>query len=97
MFYNSFYEALPWIDMNSAVLPPLSLLSKAVIIGGLYEHYKGLRYIVIAVARHSETLEELIVYQALYDEEAIWVRPLTMFLEDIEIDGQVQPRFELIK
>ena len=83
--------------MNSKALPPLSPLAKTVIINGLYEHYKGFRYKVIAVARHSETLEELIVYQALYGEGGIWVRPLAMFLENIEINGQFQLRFKLIK
>ena len=83
--------------MNSEALPPLSLLAKTIIINGLYEHYKGFRYKVLAVARHSETLEELIVYQALYGEEGVWVRPLTMFLENVTIDGKPQPRFKLIQ
>lgn len=52
-----------------------------VVIGGVYEHYKGQRYRIIAIARHSETLELLVVYQALYNQEAIWVRPLYMFLD----------------
>lgn len=82
--------------MNPKPLPPLSPLAKTVEINGLYEHYKGFRYKVITVARHSETLEELIVYQALYGEEGIWVRPLAMFLEDIEVNGQLQPRFKRI-
>lgn len=68
---------------------------------GIYEHYKGKRYDVIGIARHSETLEELVVYRALYDSEefgdhALWVRPKAMFLEEVEIDGIRCPRFEYI-
>ena len=60
---------------------------------GKYQHYKGNFYEVIGVARHSETLEELIVYKALYvspefGKDQIWVRPLKMFLEEVEIDGK---------
>lgn len=69
----------------------------SIIIGGLYEHYKGLQYKVIAIARHSETLEELVVYQALYGEQGIWVRPLSMFAENIVINRQSVPRFKLIR
>jgi len=71
--------------MNKKTLPSFSAASQSIIIGSLFEHYKGLRYKIIAVARHSETLEELVVYQALYGEGGIWVRPLTMFLKNIEI------------
>jgi hypothetical protein len=63
----------------------------------MYEHYKGFRYKVLAIARHSETLEELVVYQALYEEEGVWVRPLTMFLENVIIDEKPQPRFRLVQ
>ncbi len=69
---------------------------------GTYRHYKGQDYEVIGVARHSETLEELVVYLALYDskefgERALWVRPLSMFMETVEVDGVAVPRFECIK
>lgn len=83
--------------MNSKTLLPLSPLAKTIVIDSLYEHYKGLRYKVLAVARHSETLEELVVYQALYGEKGVWVRPLAMFLENVTIDGKAQPRFKLVK
>lgn len=65
---------------------------------GKYKHYKGKEYEVVGVARHSETLEELVVYKALYQPEGenIWVRPLKMFLEEIEIDGIKKPRFEFL-
>lgn len=64
---------------------------------GEYEHYKGGRYKVIGKAKHSETLEDLVVYQALYGEMGLWVRPLKMFLEEVEIDGKMIPRFRFIK
>ena len=60
---------------------------------GTYLHYKGKRYHVIGVAKHSETGEELVVYRALYGEQGLWVRPKTMFLEMVTVDGQEVPRF----
>ncbi len=68
---------------------------------GRYQHYKGDFYEVIGIARHSETLEELVVYQALYDSEkygknALWVRPKLMFLEHVTIDGREVPRFTYV-
>ena len=60
---------------------------------GLYRHYKGNLYEVIDTVRHSETLEALTLYRALYGERGLWVRPAAMFLENVEIDGAVQPRF----
>lgn len=67
------------------------------VIGGIYRHYKGNNYKLLAVATHSETLEKMAVYQALYGERDIWVRPLAMFMETIEKDGQSLKRFELIE
>ncbi|MES2690289.1 MAG: DUF1653 domain-containing protein [Bacteroidota bacterium] len=66
---------------------------------GLYRHYKGKQYEVISVARHSETLEELVVYKALYDSPdfgygATWVRPKAMFEELVLVDGVMKKRFE---
>ena len=65
---------------------------------GKYKHYKGKEYEVIGIARHSETLEELVVYKALYQTEGenLWVRPLKMFLEEVEIEGKKMPRFEFL-
>lgn len=80
--------------MNPKIPPPFSSLAKSIKVGSQYDHYKGLRYKILAVARHSETLEELVVYQALYGEEGVWVRPLSMFLENVMINGQYQPRFK---
>lgn len=63
---------------------------------GLYKHYKGNIYEVIGVAKHSETLEDVVVYKATYqkDGENLWVRPLIMFLETVVIDGVEKNRFE---
>jgi hypothetical protein len=65
---------------------------------GLYKHYKGNIYEVIGIARHSETLEELVVYKATYQKEGenLWVRPLVMFMENIIVDGEEKQRFEKI-
>ena len=63
---------------------------------GRYEHYKGNYYEIIGVARHSETMEDLVVYRALYGERGLWVRPLTMFLEEVEVAGKKVPRFKYI-
>ena len=62
---------------------------------GIYRHYKGQRYRVLGMARHSETLEPLVVYQALYGEHGLWVRPAAMFCETIELDGEPIARFAL--
>ncbi len=64
---------------------------------GRYRHYKGNEYIVVGVARHSETDEELVVYRQDYGERGLWVRPKTMFFETIEVNGKLVPRFELIE
>ena len=63
---------------------------------GRYRHFKGNEYEVIGTARHSETLEELVVYRALYDNGGLWVRPAAMWDEQIERDGQVVRRFTYI-
>lgn len=60
---------------------------------GRYRHYKGQEYLVIGVARHSESLEELVVYRLLYGDYGLWVRPRAMFLETVEINGVSMPRF----
>jgi len=64
---------------------------------GKYKHYKGNMYDVIGVAKHSETLEEVVVYRALYGKNELWVRPLKMFLEEVNVNGKKVPRFEYIK
>jgi hypothetical protein len=60
---------------------------------GVYEHYKGARYEVLLVARHSETEEWFVVYRQLYGDGSAWVRPLGMFAESVEVDGRTVPRF----
>lgn len=72
-------------------------LAPNVIKQGIYRHYKGNLYQVLHTARHSETEEWLVVYRALYGDYGVWVRPLTMFCERVEIDGKTLPRFELIQ
>lgn len=62
-------------------------------LGAKYRHFKGNEYLVMHVARHSETLEEYVVYQALYGERGIWIRPLEMFLSMKEVDGKLVQRF----
>nr|WP_307989626.1 DUF1653 domain-containing protein [uncultured Niameybacter sp.] len=64
---------------------------------GKYRHFKGNEYKVLGVAKHSETLEEMVVYQALYGEYGIWVRPLSMWNEEITRDGKTFKRFEKIE
>ncbi len=64
---------------------------------GRYRHYKGGEYEVIGAARHSETLEPLVVYRPLYNQSGLWVRPHAMFFETIEIDGIRKPRFQRIE
>lgn len=60
---------------------------------GRYRHYKGGEYEVIGVARHSETLEALVIYKPLYNATGLWVRPHAMFFAELEVDGRMQPRF----
>lgn len=66
-------------------------------IGKKYRHFKGKEYLVLHLAKHSETLETLVVYQPLYGEMGIWVRPLNMFLEKVEVCGNLVSRFECIE
>jgi hypothetical protein len=73
-------------------------MSQKLVLDGLYRHYKGKMYRVCGIVRHSETLEELVHYEALYENDLgrFWVRPKEMFLSDVEIDGITRPRFELV-
>ena len=73
--------------MTVALIPPRP---------GRYRHYKGNEYEVIAIARHSETEEEMVVYRQLYGDHSLWVRPLAMFVEEVPVDGRMVPRFEWI-
>ena len=63
---------------------------------GKYRHYKGNEYELIGIANHSETLEKMVVYRALYGEGALWVRPLSMWEESVAVNGKSVPRFSYI-
>lgn len=77
--------------MSAEKLPPLTLAPP-----GLYRHYKGNLYRVLDTVRHSETLEPMTLYRALYGENGLWVRPAAMFAEQVLIDGVTQARFARI-
>ena len=68
---------------------------------GLYEHYKGKRYEVLDMARHTESGERLVIYKALYKgdfpEGTLWARPLAMFTENVTVEGKIMPRFRLLR
>ncbi len=74
--------------MNDAPLEPLPE-----IVPGHYRHYRGGRYEVLGVVRHSETCEPMVLYRALYGEHGLWVRPFGMFLEKVTVDGRSVARF----
>jgi len=74
--------------MQEETLPPLIITRP-----GYYCHYKNLLYQVLGTVRHSESLEPLTLYKALYGEQGLWVRPAAMFNETVDINGVVQPRF----
>jgi len=74
--------------MTDDDLPPLPELPT-----GRYRHYKGGDYEVIGTVRHSETLEALVLYRALYGARGLWVRPAAMFQDEVVVDGLTRPRF----
>lgn len=76
-----------------------NLKMEKLIVGGTYQHYKGNYYKVIDLARHSETLEEMVIYECLYENDLgkIWARPKKMFLENVTVAGKIVPRFRLVK
>ena len=63
---------------------------------GKYRHFKGNYYEVIGIAHHSETMEEMVVYRALYGEQSLWVRPAAMWTETVDRDGYQGPRFQYV-
>lgn len=77
--------------MPTSELPPLPPMPC-----GVYRHYKGGEYEVLGVVRHSETLEPLVLYRALYGERGLWVRPQAMFLGPVLVHGHAQPRFAFV-
>lgn len=64
---------------------------------GKYRHFKGKEYLVLGIAKHSETLEEMVVYKALYGRKQLWLRPLKMFNEKVTVNKKKMPRFKFIK
>ena len=64
---------------------------------GIYRHYKGNLYELIDIANHSETLEKMVLYRALYGEGELWVRPISMWDEIVEVDGRKVKRFKLVE
>lgn len=74
-------------------------LASQIKVGGIYQHYRGDKYKVLAVSRHSEDLSWYVVYEALYDNSVskMWHRPLTMFLEETDVGGVCMPRFKLVE
>ena len=80
--------------MPSALSPDLPALPQLPL--GRYRHYKGGEYEVVGVARHSESLDAFVMYRPLYNASGMWVRPLTMFLEQAEFNGEWQPRFRYL-
>jgi hypothetical protein len=85
------YSKLPAKNatMTDDDLPPLICTPP-----GLYRHYKGMLYEVIDTVRHSETLEPMTLYRALYGQRGLWVRPAAMFEEQVSVNGVMRPRFE---
>ena len=77
--------------MSDDTLPPLITTTP-----GRYRHYKGMLYDVLDTVRHSETLEPMTLYRALYGEHGLWVRPAAMFAEEVVVDGVRQPRFRRV-
>ncbi len=63
---------------------------------GVYQHYKGNLYDVIDLVRHSETEEEMVLYRAMYAEKGLWVRPLSMFIESVHVEGVCMKRFSYL-
>jgi len=63
---------------------------------GIYQHYKGNKYLVLGLAKHSETTDNLVVYVTLYENEmaSMWVRPLSLFIDQVIVDGKSMPRFK---
>jgi len=82
--------------VHRPTVPFYSPQAKSLTVGEVYEHYSGKQYRVLAIARHSETLEEMVVYEALYGDQNVWTRPLDMFMESILLEGKLCARFKQV-
>lgn len=67
------------------------------VLKGIYRHFKGREYLLIEIVTHSETLEKMVVYQALYGDFSYWVRPYELFFEKVLVEGEMVSRFEFVK
>jgi hypothetical protein len=93
LFYNCLCQAQEY----NKVVSDIKLTEKASGVKlGIYKHYKGGSYQVLGVGIHSETLEEYVIYKALYGQGLTWLRPLSMFLEEVEVKGLPQRRFKFV-
>lgn len=86
--------------MQAVLFNNVEVVMNEIVKGGLYRHFKGMYYYLLDVATHSETGEKLVVYQKLYDERDLYVRPLEMFCSDVDRDKypdvKQQKRFQLM-
>ncbi len=89
------YSSMLLVEEKAAQVRPKTE-KNGVVIGARYRHFKGGEYVVTAVAKHSETLEDMVVYQEIHGEQNSWVRPLGMFTENVNDNGNEKPRFEKI-
>lgn len=97
-FRNSFAYLRPVSDaetMEYVNIYPTSEATEGVVIGGIYTHFKGMKYKVLHLATNVATGETMVVYEAQYDDNKVWVRPLTMFAEKVTRDGKTFDRFKL--
>lgn len=93
-----FLSLFSFVSVAAEPLPFFSMTSEVHSFKrGLYQHYSGSFYQVIGVGRHSETLEEYVIYQALSGDYGLWMRPRAMFEEMVEINGKKKPRFKFIR
>lgn len=83
------------MDKNYNINLSVNIMNKIKL--GIYRHYKGNTYKVLHIAKHSETLEDMVIYQDVNNPDKIWARPASMWDDDIEIDGKTVKRFELVE
>lgn len=87
--------AMEWCDYNG--IEYVDENRDRVIEGAVYRHFKGKKYRVLGVAKHSETLEELVIYQSMDEDKMLWARPKKMFCSKVTVDGEEKERFELVE